>query len=178
MAILRVAVFILISFLFTSSISSAQTPPKIAYVDLQKVLDESNEGKRVKGIINKEIEEKSKEAEKLRAELQNLQEDYKKSVHLLKDEARREKENLIQDKEKDLRRFISDFREDIKKKEQSYSNEIIKEIVGVVKQLGEEQGYLLILEKNFSSIIYGASNIDLTNVILQKYNQSKQQTKK
>jgi len=178
MRTLKFLFFIPLLLLFTYSVTPAQTPIKIGYVDLQKVLDESIEGQRVKAEINKEIEAKSKEAEKMRAELKSLQDDYQKSAKLLKDEARKQKEDLIQDKDKDLRRFISDFKEDIKKKEQSFSNEIIKEIVEVVKKLGEEQGYTLILEKNFSSVIYGAQNIDLTNAVLQRYNQLKQQTTK
>lgn len=175
---IRPLFFSLILTLFLSSVGIAQTSVKLGYVDLQKILDESAEGKRVKDEISREFEGKKKELEKMQADLNNLKEDYKKSYNLLKPEARKEKEDLIESKEKELKRAVSDFREDIKKKEQSFSDQIIKEIVEIVKKLGEKQGYTLILEKNFSSIIYGAQNADLTNIVLQEYNQSKQQTTK
>jgi outer membrane protein len=173
MTIVRSLFLILILLLFTGSINAAESI-KIGYVDLQKVLDESSEGKRVKEEMNKDIEGKKKELEKMQAELKGLQEDYQKSNKLLKPEAQKEKEDLIRGKEKELQRSISDFREEVKRKEQAYSDQIIKEIVEVVKKLGEKEKYTIILEKNFSSVVYAAQNIDLTSAVLQEYNQSKQ----
>jgi len=51
------------------------------------------------------------------------------------------------------------------------TKKIISEILKVVADYGEEQGYTVIFEKNESSLIYASDKIDLTDAVLKRYNQ-------
>jgi outer membrane protein len=66
----------------------------------------------------------------------------------------------------------------VKKKEGELTGEIIKEIRAVVRQIGQEEGYTLILEGAEGQILYSTKDIDLTETVIKKFNESRAKSKK
>ncbi|TYP00038.1 periplasmic chaperone for outer membrane proteins Skp [Geothermobacter ehrlichii] len=146
---------------------------KIGYVDLQKVLNESDAGKAAKQKIGEKVKEYEIQIQARQKELQAAKEELEKQALLLSDEARSKKEREYQQKLKELQRFTKDVREDLQMRDSDATKKILAEILKIVSSYGEEQGYTLILEKNESSLIYASDKIDLTDAILERYNQSR-----
>lgn len=146
---------------------------KIGYIDFQKVLNESDAGKKAKAdleIIVKSkqttIDEKGKTIEKLKADLE-------KQASVLSAEAKKSKEEELEKMLREYQRLVQDSQTEVKKKELELTDVIIKDIRQIVEKMGEEGGYTLIIERTGGMVLYSKKDIDLTDAVIKKYNQSK-----
>jgi outer membrane protein len=145
-------------------------------MDLQKVLNESEAGKKAKSdlevlIKSKEstIEDKSKVIEKLKGEME-------KQASVLSAEARKKKEDELEKLLREYNRLVQDSQAEVKKKEGELTDAIIKESREIIGKIGEEEGYTLIIEKGM--VLYSNKGIDITDSVLKKYDESKAKEKK
>jgi outer membrane protein len=169
--ILTVFALFLTGFLPFSAL--AQVPAlRVGYIDLQKVVVESDKGKDAKKNLGDEFEKLRKNLTQKQDELQRLKDALEKQASTMTPEARTDKEKQYQSKLKDYQRLQSDYEADIRQKEQELFQKIMKELEEVVKGFGESEKYTLILEKLQSGILYGSTSIDLTDKVISLYNDS------
>jgi outer membrane protein len=169
-------VLLLVMFLLMPILSHAADSMKLGSIDLQKVLNESETGKKAKSdlealIKSKEsgIEEKGKVIEKLKGEVE-------KQASVLSAEARKNKQDELEKLLRDYQRTVQDSQAEVKKKESELTDTILKDIRQTVEEIGREEGYTVIIEKGL--VIYSDRNIDITDMVLKKYNESKSRSKK
>jgi outer membrane protein len=169
--VLTALVFFLAGFLPFAAI--AQTPAlRVGYIDLQKVVIDSDKGKDAKKSLGDEFEKLRKNLTQKQDELQKLKDSLEKQASTMTPEARMDKEKQYQAKLKDFQRLQSDYEADMRQKEQELFQKIMKELEEVVKGFGESEKYTLILEKMQSGILYGSASIDLTDKVISLYNDS------
>ncbi len=164
---LLMAVLALALILPAPALLAAET--KIGFVDLQKALNTSVSGKRAKEQIGKKLKEYEGTITSRQEELKKLKEELEKQAVLLSEEARGEKERDYQKKLKDFQRFTKDVQEELQQKDADYTRQIIEEIFGVIKEMGQKEGYTLILEKSESSLLFADEKIDLTEAVIKAY---------
>lgn len=169
--------FLLFCIILILPVSSyAQDTLKIGAIDIQKILNECEAGKKAKAdletlIKSKEsvIDKKGEEIEKLRGELKN-------QASVLSDEARKNKEEELEKLLRDYQRTVQDSQEEVKKKEGELTETILKGIHELVKKIGKEEKYTLIIEK--SLVVFSNKSIDITDKVLKEYNKTTGKTKK
>jgi len=150
-----------------------QTPSlKIAYVDLQKVMVESEKGKEARKNLSDEFEKRKKEISQRQEELQKMKDALEKQTATITPEARADKEKQYQVKLKDYQRVGDDYSAELRQKDQELTQRILKELEEVVKGMGESEKYTLIVEKNHAGILYATPAIDITDKVISLYNQS------
>jgi outer membrane protein len=126
---------------------------------------------REKAAMQKDVDTRRAEVEKLRDELE------KKGLVLSAD-SKREKEETLQRKVRDLRRVVDDFQKELERKEQALTQRILQDLTVLIERVGKERGYLLILEKRGASVIYGDAEADVTEDVIKFYDQEKAKEKK
>ena len=67
----------------------ARAQQKIAYVDLQRALNEVEEGKAAKAALKKEFDSKQKALDERKTEFDRLRTDFEKQAAVMSEEARR-----------------------------------------------------------------------------------------
>jgi outer membrane protein len=142
---------------------------KVAYVDLQKALNMSASGKAAKEKMKVKFKDYETDVQKKQEELKRLKEDLEKQAMLLSAEARAAKERDYQQKVKDYQRLTKDIQEELQQTDAEFTRKILGEIYKVVRQLGKQEGYTLMLEKTESSILYASDGIDLTDRVIQLF---------
>jgi outer membrane protein len=65
-----------------------------------------------------------------------------------------------------------DFQEEVKKKETDLTREIQKEIIQVINKIAQDEGYTIVFERGVSGILYFQDHYDITNKVIEKYNES------
>ena len=148
-------------------------PPKIAYVDLQKALNSCEAGKEGRKQMALEIEKMQKSFAAKQKELEKLKEDLEKRGAVLNEAVRTEKEREYQVKLRDLQRTQRDYEESLKQKDQDLSGQILRNLEAIVKKIGEEGKYTLILERNQPPIIFISNAVDLTDEVIKIADQQK-----
>lgn len=161
---------------------------KIGVVDLQKVLDESARGKSAKDRLKvvgeklqQEIQGKKSFKDQKEEELQKMRSEIGSKGLVLNDQARIAKEEEFRNKARELKRFIDDtnnFIEDatreFREKELRETQLLLVAIRKIVRDIGKDDGYTVILEGNDNAtvVLYAEAPIDITSKVIQRFDQS------
>src|SRR4051812_9162529 len=101
--------FLLAAALSTVSAIGADTPTlKVAYVDLQKALQQVDAGKTAKAQLEKDVSAKRAELEKAQAALQKEAEQFEKKAAILNDSAKAAKQQELQKKFMEFQKSASE----------------------------------------------------------------------
>ena len=178
----RIAWLVVALLLFAGQYAHAEvkisgTEVKIGVVDLMRALNESDAGKKAKtdleGLIKGkqvQLDVKGKEIEKLKGEVE-------KQSSVLSAEARKSREEELERMLRDYQRLVSDSQAEVKKKENEVTGGIIREIRAILDKIGEEGGYTLVVENAEGIILYSKKDLDLTDSVIKRYNESKAKDK-
>lgn len=158
--------------LFSWSLSAHAADLKIGYVDLNKALNESESGKKAKKILEDMINSKQSVIAKKEDEIKTLKEEFDKQSSVLTPEAVKEKQEQLNKLMREGQRMVNDFQEEIKKKETELTQEIQKDLIDLVNKLGKDEGYTFIFEKGTSGMIYSQKELDITDKVIKKYNET------
>ena len=166
----------LVAVLVVPRMTHADEAMKFGSIDVQKVLNESEAGKKAKtaleGLIKTKqitIDDKGKTIEKLKTDLE-------KQASVLSAEARKNKEDELEKLVREYQRLVQDSQTEIKKKESELTETILKEIKDLVEKTGEENGYTIIFEEGM--VLFSSKGIDITEAVLKKYDEAKSQPAK
>ncbi len=144
---------------------------KIGYVDMQRALNQCEEGQEAKKTITAEADKMQKAFGAKQKELEKIREDLQKRGSVMNENVRREKEKEYQAKALDLQRLQRDFEEDIRRKDREQTDRVLRNLEQVVKKMGEDGKYTVILERNQPAIIYISGALDLTDEVIKLSNQ-------
>ncbi|MCE5194518.1 MAG: OmpH family outer membrane protein [Nitrospiraceae bacterium] len=150
---------------------SALAADKIGFINIQRVVLESEAGKKAK--IDLETLEKSKKSildEKLKA-MGKIEDELKKQSSVLSADAKKSKEEELERMKRDIQRLVADIREELQKKEAELTESILKEAVEIIDAFGKENDYSMIVRSEV--VIHAKKDIDLTDIIINKLNESK-----
>lgn len=167
----RIVAVLLTLLLFAAPALAADT--KIGYVDLQKALNTSEAGKSAKDKISKKVKEYEGTIDTRQKEIKKLKEELEKQAMLLSEDARGAKERDYQQKVKEFQRFTKDVQEELQQKDNEFTKQILEELFKVIKEVGEKEGYTMILEQSESSILYADEKVNLTDKVIKAFDAKK-----
>lgn len=147
----------------------AAEPQKIAYVDLQKVLNLSSAGKAAKEQLAEKVKKYQEEINKRQEDLKRLKDLLEKQSVALSEKARADKEKEYQQNLKEFQRLTKDAQEDLQAKDEELTKSILGQIEKVVQDFGRKNGYTLIFIRN-ESMLYADDKADVTDSILKIFN--------
>ena len=148
---------------------SPASSARIAYIDVQRVLARSSAGVAAREQLEREKSVMQKEMDGKRVELEKLRDELEKKGPLMTADARREKQETFERKRRDAARMMDDFQKELEKKEQSLLQRVLGELSGVIEKVGKDKGYYMIVEKRGASVLYASPDADLTDDIIRAY---------
>ena len=158
--------------LFTFSLS-AYAQQKVAYIDIKLVIRDSKAGKAANASFQKEVEAKRAVINQKRKALEDMRQDVIQNGAVMSESKRRKLAETIEKKQKDMDRTTEDSRLELRRREVELTQNVIKDIEVVVKKIGQQEGFDLIVEKNGAGIIYGSSSLDITQKVISVYDASR-----
>ena len=150
---------------------AAASATRIAYVDVQRVLARSAAGVAAREQLEREKAAMQKEMDNKRVELEKLREEIEKKGALMTADARRDKQDQFERKRRDAARLVDDFQKELEKKEQGMLQKVLQDVSGVVERVGKQRGFQLIVERRGATVLYGAPEADITDEIIRAYDQ-------
>jgi len=172
------AVIMVVALLFMIASGAKAADLKIAYVDLNKALNESDEGKKAVKTLEEIVKVKKAAIDEQQQDLRKLEEELAKQESILNPDALKAKHDDFERLKRDFQRMIKDSEDEVEKKRADFMDRIVKEITATIRKTGEEEGYSVIFEKNEAGMIYSSGKLDLTDKIIKKYNEASKAEKK
>ncbi|HDP98025.1 MAG TPA: OmpH family outer membrane protein [bacterium] len=146
---------------------------KIAYVHSQKILSDFKEAIDVQRKIDEIDRQFQAEGREMQERLRLLQDQYESQALLLSDAKKKEKEQEIQNLILKLQQFQQEKYNpqtgEIYKIQADLLQPVLDKINGIIKKIGEEENYDLILDTAAGNILHVSDQItDLTERILEE----------
>jgi outer membrane protein len=142
---------------------------RVAFIDVQRVLARSAAGVAAREQLEREKAGMQKEMDAKRAELEKLRDEMEKKGALLTPDARKEKQEQFERKRRDAARLADDFQKELEKKESGLLQKVLQDVSGVIERVGKEKNYYLIVEKRGGGVLYGSAEADLTEEVIRQY---------
>ncbi len=151
---------------------------KFALIDMEYILKNVPAYERANEQLNQVSKKWQAEVEALNTEASTMYKNYQNEVVFLSQEQKKQRQEEIMKKEKeasDLKRKYFGPEGELFKKRTSLMTPIQDEIYNAVKDLADQRGYSLVVDRaSDSGIIYGSPKIDISNEVLQKLGYSNQ----
>jgi outer membrane protein len=147
----------------------ARAEQKIGFVDLQRALNEVDEGKAAKALLKRDFDEKQKQLDGKKVEFDKLQADLEKQAVVMSDAAKKDKANELDRRARELQGLFVQLQKDLSERERDATKGIYDRMAVIVREIAEAEGFTVVLEKG-AGLVYAPSSLDLTNELIRKYN--------
>jgi outer membrane protein len=144
---------------------------KIGIVDIDQAISSTDEGKAAREEFARKQREAEQQMQPLMDRYKGVEEELKAKKFVLSEEALFQKQldlaemrNLIQNKIKELE---GQLQVDQKRLE----GPLTAKLVEIITDVGKSQGFTLILRRGTPGVLYTREALDVTDLIIQRYNQ-------
>jgi outer membrane protein len=142
---------------------------KVAVVDLQGALNSTSEGLAAKESLKKKHLAKQEQVDKMKAELDSMEEKIKSPVLSLeaqtelKDNYRRTKAQLIE--------FVTFAKEEEERENQQLSARILEGLIKIAREIAETEKFSIMFEKSGSGVVFFEDGMEITDRVIKIYNE-------
>jgi outer membrane protein len=147
-------------------------PTKVAIINIQAAIANTNEGQRDLDALQKKFEPKQIELKSLSDEVDNLKKQLAAQTDKLNEDERGKRVQAIESKQKTLQRNL----EDAQNEYQTQSNEIAQRIGSKLMQsldgYAKQNGYAVVIDisSQQSPVLWAAQSVDITKPVIDAYN--------
>jgi outer membrane protein len=148
--------------------TAASAQLKVAVVNVQKAMLESDELKKVSADMEAKYKPKQQELEKLQIDLQSIQQQLQSNK--LTQQAQADLTVQGQRKQRDATRLSDDLQQELDRDRQDILGKAAQKMQEVIKKLAEASGYDLVVD--VSQALYFKPAMDITDQALAAYNKT------
>jgi outer membrane protein len=150
-------------------------PTKIAVIQFEAVVAQTNEGQRAFAELNTKYQPKQQQIKTESDEVDTLKKDMQTAGDKLSDTERQSRLRTIDEKEKTLQRNVEDARNDFSGEMNEKFGTIAQKVAGVMTRYAQENGYTLVLDagsqqQQQSPILWAAESTNISEAVVQAYN--------
>jgi outer membrane protein len=157
--------------LFIATLSfSAMSKTLIGKVNIQRVLLEVKEAKKIKGKLEKMAKKKQKVLKKEEAKIKKMQSDFKKQSLVMNGKAKGKKERQIQEAIMKIQQLATKFQNEMRAEEEKHKKPILEKIRKVIEQVSKKAGVDMTFEVSIAPVIYAKNSKDITKAVIKLYN--------
>ncbi|NBX18140.1 MAG: OmpH family outer membrane protein [Proteobacteria bacterium] len=153
-----------------SSARSAATANRVALIDFQVAILQTEEGKAAKAKIEKEVEARKKELLSQQQELKKLEEDFEAKRAVLSEDEKNKSARDLQAKFMAFQRSQMNLDQEVRQKEMQETQKIFQKLSALVEEYAKKHSFDLVFEKGAGAVLYIAQNSDITGDIVTLYN--------
>lgn len=161
---------LLVAAIALPGLAQSGAPTRVAVINVQRVLLESNQGKVAREKLEKVALQKQEKAQAMRTEIENLEKEISTKRLSLSQDKLEEMTKAYDEKKISLQRFAQDADRELKTEEQKTLIELEKSIRPVIDQIGKEMGFALIFNKLESGLVYASDAVEITDMVIKRYN--------
>jgi len=147
--------------------TTARADMKLAYVDIQRALNDCRNGKSAKAEFRGRLERVQSQLQGEQSEVQRLKDELEKKGPLMQPDQR---QSLEQQYTRKLRDFQDDYkstRETLQEKDNEITGAIVRDLATIVRQIGQKNGYTMVMEKG--NLLWAVPSVDITDDVIRDY---------
>ncbi len=161
------SISLFVAALGTTATAAAQA--KLAVVDTQRAIMETEDGLRAQATLKKLFDKRQHELDKKQTDLQKEREDIEKQQNVLSKAALQKRVEKWQREMMQLQTVFVEYNKELQKKQNELTQPIFQKTMGLIRRMASNDGFDLVVDKQ--AVPYVRSDLDLTDRVIQQYNQ-------
>jgi outer membrane protein len=141
---------------------------RVAVVDTQRAVMETEDGLRAQATLKKLFEKRQRELDQKQKDLQKEREDIEKNRDKLSNDAMQKKVEGWQREMTQVQAVFVEYNKELQQKQNELTSPIVQKAVGIIRRLATQEGYDVVLERQAAT--YFRSDLDLTDKVITLYN--------
>jgi outer membrane protein len=150
--------------------TSASAQMKMAVVDVQRAVMQSEDGLRAQATLKKVFDSRQQELNKRQTDLQKQKEEIDKQKSVLSQAALQKKVDDWQKEMIELQQTFVEYNKELEKKQKELTDPIFERVLGAIKRIAGTDGYDLIVDR--ATVAFARGDLDLTDRVIQISNGS------
>jgi outer membrane protein len=148
--------------------TTARAEIKVAVVDVQRAVMQTEEGLRAQATLKKLFDSRQQELNKRQSDMQKQKEDIDKQSKVLSQQALQKKVDDWQKEMVELQTTFVEYNKELEKKQKELTDPIFERVLGAIKRLAGQESYDLIVDR--ATVAYSRGDLDLTDRVIQLAN--------
>ncbi len=164
-------IILILGSFYTSSARNQHTSTKIAYANLEYIMNQLPEAKKIeKEIKSLEKNLKSKLEQKIKLFQEKIKE-FQKEYDKMKEEVKKNKQQELQELQKEIETLEKKSQSSIAKKQVDLVKPLYEKINKTIQDLAKAHNYNIVLSENIGGmpiVLHSDKNINLSDLVLKK----------
>jgi outer membrane protein len=163
---------LILSFLVCGpfTVSSFAADSRIGFLDIQKAVSSTKEWKKNFDQFKSDFTKEKQRINLKEQKIKKMLEDLNKQSFVLDPDLKKKKEDDFRKEKIEFERYVQDQNAEFGKKEKEMTQEILLKMMEVIKKIGKEKNYTMILEQKV--VLYHDQGNDLTDIAIQIYDRT------
>jgi outer membrane protein len=171
MRLIRVLLAVLTILILAAPPASA-ADLKIATVDLNRAINEVEDGKQAKVNLEKIYEGKAAELAQMEQSIMALQEEYRSKEPMLSQTAKEEFAQRIYQAQGEYQQAMMVADQSMQAAQMQAMDQLFAKMKTIAGAIAGEKGYDLVLESSQGIVVYADPSMDITDAVIARYNQA------
>ncbi|MDD5541762.1 MAG: OmpH family outer membrane protein [Acidobacteriia bacterium] len=152
-------------------IAQASNVTRVAVINMQNAILESEEGKKAAATLKSKYDAKAAELEKMKKEVEGLNDEIKRQEKNLSEEALAQKQRTLDAKNKELTRTGDDANTEFQQLQSEAINVIGNKILRIIQAYASEQNFSLVIDTSLpqSGVLFANPTTDITTEIIRRF---------
>lgn len=142
---------------------------KIGYVDLQRVLRDSQPAKAAQAKLEAEFSKREKDLADMAAKLKAASERLDRDAPTLAESERNRRQRELVEQDREFQRKRREFQEDLAQRKNEELSQVLDRANRAVKQIFDQEKYDLILQE----VVFAGPRVDITRRVIDALNSGK-----
>lgn len=147
----------------------ARAQAKIAVIDTQRAIMETEDGLRAQATLKKLFDNRQRELDRKQDELQKERDDIEKQKDVLSKEVLAKRADKWQREMVQLQTVFVEYNRELQKKQNELTQPIFQKAMGLIRRVATQEGYDIVVDKQ--AVPYVRTDLDVTDRVITLYNQ-------
>lgn len=144
---------------------------KIGVVDIDQAISSTTEGKAAREEFARKQRDAEAKVQPMIEKYQALEEDLKQKKFVLSDEALFQKQLDLAQMRNEIETKMKELEGQLQLDQKRLEGPLTKKLVDVIESVGKDSGFTMILRRGSPGLLYTREALDITDLIIKKYNQ-------
>ncbi len=171
----RIVTIAVATVILAGSASTVDAQVKIGVVNLQRAINETEDGRQAQRRLKKLFDERQKSLNSAQESLKAQKTSLERQQDVLSQAALKKKVEKYQEDLLALQNEYVKYQQELSTKEGELTQKILEKMQQILRRIGQTDGYTIIIEANEGGVVWVPSNLDLTDVLIQRYNKQAKQ---
>jgi outer membrane protein len=152
--------------------NTASAPPKVAIVQVQEAIANTNDGKKELTALQARFAPKQNELKALNDEVEKLKKDLEAQGSKLSDDERAARVRTLETKQKTLQRNYDDYQNEAQQAQQEMLNRLGGKMMNVLDTYAKANGYTVVLDVSNpqTPVLWASETTNITKQLVDAYN--------